>query len=253
MSEKRITSYDAFRGLLLIGMVIFHVLVNLTQLEFNQNYFYIVPLGFILFLGIILGRFLAGKNKKTISLGIKLAMIFLILNIPNFTSKNFTATQFILGDQKIFSFEILLPMSMVTLSSLGLNKFIKKRNAAIFTSLALLLILTYLYSINIYFYNLSFLIYGIVGYFIGRNTDLDKLSKKLSWKAFTIIIISSLAPFFAINHFGNVEVLVIFQTLALYLLTAKIFSKNNLLIILGKHSLFLYILHIVLIKIISGF
>ncbi|MEK7085942.1 MAG: hypothetical protein AAB953_02920 [Patescibacteria group bacterium] len=249
MRGERITSYDAFRGLLLVGMVIFHLIVNLSNLEFNQNYFYWVPLGFMLFLGIILAKFLDGKNKKIITLGIKLLAIFLILNIPNFISKNYTPSQLIIGDQKIFSFEILLPMSIATFASIGLNKFIKTHKIALITSIILLSILTYLYLTNIHSYNLSFLIYGIIGYLIGKNLDLDNISKNISKKTFLIVILASIIPFFTINSAEIIEILIILQVLALYFLTAKIFNKNKFLIVLGKHSLFLYIFHIVVIKI----
>ena len=253
MEKERITSYDAFRGLLLIGMVTFHLTVNLSNIEFNQNYFYWVPLGFMLFLGVILGKFMDGKNKKVITLGIKLAVIFLILNIPNFISKNYTPTQLIIGDQKIFSFEILLPMGIATFASIGLNKFVKNHKSALIVSLALLSTLTYLHIINIYSYNLSFLIYGIIGYLIGKNLDLDSISKKISSKTFLVVIFVLLIPFFVINRAGIIEILLILQVLALYFLTAKIFNKNKYLIILGKQSLSLYILHIVIIKIVSSF
>jgi uncharacterized membrane protein YcfT len=251
MQKERITSYDAFRGLLLVGMVIFHVIVNLTNIEFNQNLFYWVPLGFMLFLGVILGKFLDGKNKKIIILGLKLAAIFLILNIPNFVFKNYTPAQLIIGDQKTFSFEILLPMSIATFASVGLNKLVKTHKTALITTLCLISILTYLYFINIYSYNLSFLIYGIIGYLIGKNLNLDNLSKTLSKSTFAVIILASIIPLFIIDRAGIVESIIILQVLALYFITAKIFDKNKLLILIGKYSLVIYVSHIILIKIAS--
>lgn len=253
MKIERITSYDVFRGLLLVGMVIFHLIVNLSDIKFDQNYFYWVPLGFMLFLGVILGKFLDGKTKKTITLGIKLAAIFLILNIPNFISENFTISQLIIGNQKIFSFEILFPMSIAIFASIGLNKFVKNYKTALIILLVLFSILTYLYLTNIYSYNLSFLIYGIIGYLIGKNLDMDNLSRKISKSAFPVVILASIIPFFTISYTGIIEILIILQVIALYFLSTKIFNKNNFLIVLGKHSLFLYVFHIILIKIISHF
>ncbi|MCK9186264.1 hypothetical protein M0P48_02385 [Candidatus Gracilibacteria bacterium] len=253
MQRERITSYDAFRGLLLVGMVIFHIVVNFSNIAFDQNFFYWVPLGFMLFLGVIIGKFLDGKTKKIIILALKLLGIFLILNIPNFILKNYTPAQLMIGNNQIFSFEILLPMSVLSFLSLGLNKFVKTRKTALILSIILLAILTYLYTINIYSYNLSFIIYGIIGYFLGKNLDIDDISKKISNKIFPIIIFMSLAPFFIINYTGILEILIISQVLAMYFIIAKIFSKNNFLIILGTHSLSLYVLHIVIIKIISLF
>lgn len=250
MKEERITSYDVFRGLLLIGMVVFHLVVNLSDIKFDQNYFYLVPLGFMLFLGVILGRFLGGRSKKVMVLGAKLAVIFIVFNIPNFISKDYTPAQLVIGDQGIFSFEILLPMSIMAFVSIGLDRFVKGRVTAVILSGALLFILTYLHVVGVYSYNLSFLIYGVVGYLIGGNLDLDGIARRMSGWAFLGVIGASLVPFLAIGRFGIVEILVILQVLALYFLTAEVFGKNKFLILLGKNSLALYVLHIVLIRIV---
>jgi len=251
MKKERITSYDVFRGLLLVGMVVFHLAVNLSDIKFDQNYFYLVPLGFMLFLGVILGRFLGGRSKKVMILGAKLAVIFIVFNIPNFISKNYTPAQFVIGDQGIFSFEILLPMSAMAFASIGLSRLAKGRLAAVVLVLALLSVLTYLYVIDVYSYNLSFLIYGAVGYLIGKNLDLDGIARMMSGWAFLVVILASLAPFLAIGRFGIVEILVVLQVLALYFLAARVFGENKFLILLGKNSLVLYVLHIVLIRIVA--
>lgn len=253
MTKERITSYDSFRGVLLVGMIIFHLTVNLSSLVFNQNYFYWVPLGFMFFLGVVLGQFLSDRPKKVIMLGIKLALIFSILNIPNFIYKNYTISQFLIGDQKTFSFEILLPMSVTIFSSILVNKYVKTTKTALITSAILALILTYLYAINFYSYNLSFLIYGIIGVMLGKNINLDNLSKKIQKITILPVVLVSVAPFFILNLTGILEILIILQVMAIYLIAGKILAKSNFLILLGKHSLLLYVSHIIIIKIISDF
>ncbi|MFA5855127.1 MAG: hypothetical protein WC846_02470 [Candidatus Gracilibacteria bacterium] len=249
MKAERITSYDAFRGVLLVAMVVFHVIVNLTNLKFDQNYFYWVPAGFMLFLGVILGRFLRGKDRKTVMLGVKLMGIFLVLNIPNFIEKDYTLMQLILGDQKVFSFEILLPMSIATFVSILLWKSVKGRGAEIALGLVLVFLLTYLHAVGFYSYNLWFLIYGIIGCLIGGSLDLDALSEKMSAGAFLVVVLMAIVPVFVVGSWGITESIIILQVLALYFLTAKMFGKNRVLIVLGRQSLALYVLHIVLIKI----
>jgi len=157
----------------------------------------------------------------------------------------------VIGDQGIFSFEILLPMSAMAFASIGLSRLAKGRLAAVVLVLALLSVLTYLYVIDVYSYNLSFLIYGAVGYLIGKNLDLDGIARMMSGWAFLVVILASLAPFLAIGRFGIVEILVVLQVLALYFLAARVFGENKFLILLGKNSLVLYVLHIVLIRIVA--
>jgi len=256
MKSERITSYDAFRGVLLVAMVVFHLVVNLTGLKFDQNYFYWVPAGFTLFLGVILGRFLVGKTRKTAILGAKLLGIFLVLNVPNFIGKDYTLMQLTLGDQKVFSFEILLPMSIATFVSIFLWKLVPPRwaggvrahRAEIIFGAMLILLLTYLHAIGFYSYNLSFLIYGIIGCLIGKSLDLDAISGKMSAWAFLVVILVAATAFFVVGKVGIIESAILLQVLVLYLLTAKIFGKNRILTVLGRQSLILYVLHIVAIK-----
>jgi len=273
---KRITSYDVFRGLLLVCMVFFHLLVNLSDVKFDQNYFYFVPLGFMLFLGVILGQFLKGSSRKVLVLGAKLAAIFFVFNVPKFVSlfsgegslAQLDLVKLAVGDQKIFSFEILLPMSLVAFASIGIwrvGRVVRGRVASgcgagiissvvatVVATVALISLLTYMYFVNVYSYNLSFFIYGLIGYFIGENLDLDGIARRMSGWKLIVVFVAIVAPFFVIGRFGIVEVLVILQVLALYFLVTKAFDKNKFLIFLGKNSLALYIAHIVVIKAVMG-
>ncbi|MBI2634888.1 hypothetical protein HYW82_04450 [Candidatus Peregrinibacteria bacterium] len=242
MQNFRILSYDVFRGILLIGMVVFHVLVNLTSFRFNQELFYWVPLGFVLFLGVILARFLTDKFLKKIKLAAKLLIIFLAFNIPNFLHNDIHFSDFIIGSSRLFSFEILMPMVLVIMLSLLLDK-IKKSGLMLCFLFPALIALNYS---GIDSYNLLFTIYGLIGYFVGKNFDLNGYAKnKLSFAA---AILFSAVPFFIIQYFQLFDFIVVAQVLAMYFLCKFLLGNNHLMAELGRYSLFLYVAHIVLIK-----
>lgn len=247
MQNTRIASYDIFRGVLLLGMVIFHILVNFTNVQFNQKLFYWVPLGFILFLGIILHNFLKNKTLKKFKLSIKLLIIFIVGNIPNFLDKNISFLNFILGDSSLFSFEILMPIVLVILISPLLDK-IKYGKFFLCISFITLIVLNYL---NIDFYNINFFIYGVAGYFIASIFNLDNLLKNKLYVPVSIVF--SVGGFLVTQYCQFFDFVIILQVLGMYFLTNYLLKNNSILFKLGKHSLFLYVAHIVLIKILSNY
>lgn len=249
--KERVMSYDVFRGILLIGMVVFHVLVNLTPLQFNQKLFYWVPLGFVLFLGVILARFLRNKNNKKIKLALKLMAIFLIFNLPVLMSQNFSLSDLVQGDQKIFSFEILLPMAAVILLTVPIEKIKKKKlddsryetKVALIIAISIFAVLVALDLTGIYFYNLNFTLYGLLGYYAAMQTDLNTLPARKKYLPFAVLIAT--APFFLPYSPDYVTMI---QVFAMYLLTGALIGKNTPLALLGRYSLFLYVAHIIAIK-----
>lgn len=255
MKKIRIESYDLFRGILLVVMIVFHIIVNLTSIKFDQRLFYWVPAGFVVFLGVILARFLKNKTAKKNKLALKLSAIFLIFNIPNFLHKNFSAGDFIGGNQQIFSFEILFPMVIVIFLSNLFDKIKTKQSCLLFFLFlsTWLLVLNYF---NIFYYNLSFAIYGLIGYFAASIYDfnelLGKINKSSSTKlsAILIFLAISIAPFFIIHFFNLYDILTLAQIFSMYFAFNIIIKNNKPLTLLGKHSLFLYIGHIIVIKLI---
>jgi len=246
MNNERIVSYDIFRGVLLIGMMVFHVLVNLTPIKFNQELFYWIPMGFIMFLGVILGQFLVGKTRKKVFLGFKILIIFLIGNLGNFA----TGASFLYllrGNQALFSFEILLPMSALIFLSIFLDRALFKWK---FFLLFLFLLLVLLQLADFYSYNLAFLVYGLIGYFLGAGLNLDSAVSNVSGRFRWVVLFLAIAPFFLVKLFGLVDFVVAIQVLALFALCAWIFKKSQTLYFLGKNSLVLYVAHIVIIRVI---
>jgi hypothetical protein len=177
----RIISYDNYRGVLILAMIIFHILANFCQTYFNQDVFYWIPVGFMIFLGIILGQFLKRKPKKTFYLGLKLIGVFFIFNIPLLLKHPLPSLfDFILGNQTIFSLEILLPMGILSLGIPLLSK-INFQITPTFKNKFLLIYLPFLPiaisdHLSFYSYNLLFLVYGIIGYQIGSFFNLDYFS-----------------------------------------------------------------------------
>jgi len=102
---------------------------------------------------------------------------------------------------------------------------------------------------DVFYYNLSFLIYGFIGYFLALILDLDQVSKKMAngWKFLALLLLSFL-PFFLTAFLGLYDFIVVLQVLALYFLCARIFKDSKVLIYLGKNSLVIYVLHIAAIR-----
>lgn len=247
--NQRVVSYDIFRGFLLVVMVVFHVLTNLTDLVFNHEYFYFVALGFVLFLGVICGRFLRDKTKKKLMISGKLAAIFLIFNSYRFFAEDFQLLELVKGNSQLFSFEILVPMVAGILLTIVFDRVKIKSEILIF---GLVLILALLYHFDLYFYNLNYTIYCLIGYFVGRQYDLDAWPKKKIGLVFSGVLIA-LLPFVYIRYFGIFDLLILVQVFGMYFLLKILISNNQSLFLIGKHSLVLYVGHIVLLKLISQY
>ncbi len=247
--KKRIISYDVFRGILIIGMIIFHVLCNFYNGDFNKGLWYWIPVGFMMFLGIIIGQFLRDKSKKVLSIGIKLLLIFLTLNIPNFisNSSSFTFSKIILGNQNIFSFEILFPMSVLILISLVLSKIASYQKHL----LVLIFIFIAFFDTKIFYsYNALFFLFGTFGYFLSSVCNLDSFNKNTSLKYFSVLIIGIIS-FVLFYFFPPFNTLVIFQILLFYFLSSYLFKDKKFLAKIGSESLFIYVFHIVLLRLLA--
>ncbi len=247
----RIQSYDIYRGLLLAAMVVFHILVNLTPLRFDQHFFYWVPMGFVTFLGVILARFLQGKTSKKLSLALKVLACFVILNIPNYLRPEFNFWALIKGDQTILSFEILMPMALLIFISIPFDKI--SRIPECLPKILTLAGIIALGFIGFYSYNLAFLLYGIFGYFIAKNTNLHQIAEKPTPLLTVICILLTAAPFILLYFGYFFDFLFLIQVFATYLLLGKILPQNNTLAFLGRHSFSIYVGHILIIKLISLF
>lgn len=252
--EKRIFSYDIFRGILTIWMIIFHLFLNLTNFEINTFFYYWIPVGFMIFFWAVIGQFLSKKPKKILFLSLKLLLIFLLLNSKNIFD-NFNSNIFqnlLIWNQEIFSFEILFAM-WFSLFLIPFFSFLNKIFWKFFAIFPLFFILILDFT-SFYSYNLLFIFYWLFWFLAWKNFNLDNFSKKILEKKnskYLLILWFFISTFSVI--FFELRFLVILQVLFLYFLANFIFWENKILIFLWKNSLFIYIFHIFLIKWIAFF
>ncbi len=248
--QQRIESYDVYRGLLLTAMVVFHVLVNLTSISFDQHFFYWVPMGFVIFLGVIAARFLRNRTKKKLILALKILICFLVFNIPNYFIANFSPSSLIIGDQSVLSFEILMPMALVLLLSIPLD-YAVNRFAGKAIGIGLAAILSAIAIMNVYgfySYNLAFLLYGLVGYSVAAGKDLHQAAQKLNPMLSALSLLICFIPFLMLLFGIFYDFLFIPTVFAAYFLMARHVPRNSYLAWLGYHSFFIYVAHIFVIK-----
>jgi peptidoglycan/LPS O-acetylase OafA/YrhL len=247
VAPGRVHSYDLYRGLLLASMVVYHVLLNLTPLHLNVSYFYWIPMGFVLFLGVVLARFLQNQTHKKLLLALKVLGAFAVLNIPNYFKPEFTLLALVRGSELVLSFEILLPMALVILLSIPLDRL--RRFGYLLAGVTLVAIA----AVNLagfYSYNLQFVLYGLVGYFLALKADLATIARTRNpW--FTVVAaLVCCIPFVLLRLGYYFDFVFVFGVLALYYIVAQWIRSSRPFEFVGRHSFVIYIAHIVVIKVI---
>lgn len=249
--QKRIEVLDYARGLLIIGMIIFHVFLNLSRLNLPELYFHPVSVGFVFCTGFLLSKVLLSKktNSQIITRGLKLLMLFTLGNfyfwylyaVPLREIVKF----FVIGVPDFTLFEIMVPIAWVIILSFLSRKIDSKIGLlASFSLLLLMDIFTYTP------YVIRFLLIGFFALFAGKNKGLNNLYEKKLW--FILLLFLPFYYFFA--DFWSAQLIffaLIFSCMDFLMKKTKI--CQNCLIILGQFSLFLYFFHIILIKIISKY
>ena len=244
-APKRVQSYDIYRGLLLTAMVLYHFVANLTPWHRDLRFSYWIPMGFVLFLGVILARFLENKTRKKLWLAVKVLAAFFILNIPKYLDPEFTFTALARGDLYFFSFEVLMPMGLLVLLTIPLDR--AKRFAIP------LAILTYAGIVAMSVtgfesYNLSLVLYGLVGYFLAQRVDLDRAAVSMrSWLVVPLLMVSAL-PFILLGFGYYLDYLFVIQVIACYFIVTRLIPRNRPFSFVGRHSFVIYVGHIILIR-----
>ncbi|KKP40211.1 MAG: hypothetical protein UR28_C0002G0069 [Candidatus Peregrinibacteria bacterium GW2011_GWF2_33_10] len=264
-------------------MILYHVFLNLYKGSVNLALFYWVSVGFMLFLGIILGQFLIKNPRKILFLGLKLLLIFLVLNFRLFL--NFGSVEIlralIIGDQAKLSFEILLPMTLLMLMVGGFilchpckNRDLKAghkdscwslphtsiwgRNDNCCVSKFLFLLpycILFLFDFSgLYIYNLYFILFGLNGLFFALNFNLDEIKKRFFNLSFFIFNFSFLILSFGVCYFIEpFRSLVVLQVLSLYFFLSYFIRQNLFIVKIGQNSLFIYVFHIFVIYFLKKF
>jgi hypothetical protein len=273
VSTKRITSYDFFRGILLVGMITAHVFYNFfeTTLEL-QFLFQWIPAGFLFFTGVVSGEILLSKkdNLYFFRRGVQIMGIFILCNVIKlFLMKGAFSLLFLgilIGDQQNLSFEILIPIAILFFC-IPFLRFISVPAIGFFLLGATLFLFDLLARSEIFYsYNLHFSLLGIFGFFVGRTISLDAIREKFS-AAFHVfpfvnllfllllflIFFTADAIFLGYSLFWSVQtffVILLYFSLPNIFRTVKhtkTFEKIDIRKFfepLGIHSLFLYVFHI---------
>jgi len=234
-------------------MILFHALANYSTISFNMETFYWVAAGFIFFLGIVLSEFLKPHPSKILKIANKLLFIFLIFNATNFLNPNFQLKDLILGNQELFSFEILFPMAILAYLSIGIYRSKHQKVLASIIGLVAIATLVILDAFHLYTYNISMLAHGLIGLSTASLFSLEhqtlKTNPYLTLPASLTIWALSL---YLTNKFGLSQLLVLTTIISSYIFTAvslQPFTKiSQTAVSIGKNSLFIYVFHVILIK-----
>ena len=244
----RVLSYDIYRGLLLTAMVFYHIIANFTSFNRDPRFSYWIPMGFVLFLGVILARFLQNRTRKKLWLAMKVLAAFFLLNIPKYLDPEFRLLGLVRGHFYFFSFEVLLPMGLLILVSIPLDR--TKRVALPLAALAYAGIVAMSLT-GFESYNLSFLLCGLVGYFVALRVDLHAVAvAQKAWYATPLVLVSAV-PFILLGFGHYFDFLFVLQVMACYFLLTRLVPRNGLFTFVGQHSFVIYIAHIVAIRIIA--
>ena len=244
-AADRVQSYDIYRGLLLTAMVLYHFVANLTPWHRDLRFSYWIPMGFVLFLGVILARFLEKRTRKKLWLALKVLGAFFILNIPKYLDPEFTFIALVRGELYFFSFEVLMPMGLLVLLTIPLDRM--KRFAVLLAVLAYAGIVAMSVA-DFESYNLSLVLYGLVGYFLAQRWDLHRSAVALpSWLLVPLVMVSAL-PFILLGLEYYLDYLFVIQVVACYFIVTRLIPKNRPLSFVGRHSFAIYVAHIILIR-----
>lgn len=243
---RRIHSYDLYRGLLLAAMFVWHILLNLTSLPLHGDYFRWISMGFVMFLGVGLARFLRHKTRKKLSLAAKLFVTFFALNIHNYLKPTFDPLVLITGSQRDLSFEVLFPMGLLILLSIALDY--TERHSYLLLGLTYLSIVT-LNLAGARIYNLQILLYGLLGYFLASRVDLDGVARESRHLWLTVLAAGACCVPFVLRRFGYYfDFLFAPSILACYFLVTWWVKKNRALEFVGRNSFVIYVGQIILVK-----
>jgi len=226
-------------------MFVWHILLNLTHIPLHADYFRWISMGFVMFLGVGLARFLRYKTHKKLVLVLKLFATFYVLNIPNYLKSDFDPMYLLTGSQIHLSFEVLFPMGLLILLSIPLDHL--RRYSYLAAGGTYLAVVAAMLA-GVYIYNLRILLYGLLGYFLASGLDLDKIARTRSLWPTLVALVTCCIPF-VVRKFGYYfDFLFVLYVLALYLLVARWIRANKALEFVGRNSFVMYVGQIIVVK-----
>lgn len=242
--SSRLPVLDVTRGILVLGMIVVHALgawmlredLGRFPLDLLSS---LVAGGFVFLSGFLIGKVLLQKKTgRTLQKqGWRLLFLFLLFNIPLWIYKGIAPYQLLfvpIDPAGRASFEILLPIAYLIL----LAPLFKR-----FSSTTLLILscggLLFLDVLQYYPYAPKYLLVGIAGLALGRQE-------------LRLLPVVALFLFLAFGVILSIHFLWTLVPLALFTLLLLLWPlEQRYLSFLGKHSLFLYIVHIPLVLALS--
>lgn len=139
-------------------------------------------------------------------------------------------------------------MSLLILLSIPMDRLIKHSICGALISFIAIIILNLS---GFYSYNLAFLLYGLVGYFLSLKLDLHSIATEQKNRQSIFALLICIIPFI-ILAFGNFyDFLFIPEIFAVYFLIVRVLPREQILSFLGRNSFYIYIGHIFIIKAIT--
>jgi hypothetical protein len=275
-------AYDIVKGVLVTAMVVYHVMNAVTTAS-DEAYGYVrfVSGSFIFVTGLMLSRFVAASfqrdraatGRRLVVRGIKLVLLFTVLNVfihaSGFGSPakaQLGLTEFLAraeavylrGANQVASFTILLPIGYLMICApLLLRVLTPDRRAASFVLLGFVLAAAALPSSARGSAIVEFMVVGFVGGCIGTWTNRAPDSAVHPWKG-AIAVVGLLASIWLVAQvYSNLALYAIGVALVIRFLhqAATGISANGrvgaVMILLGRYSLFAYIAQIGIIQVLA--
>lgn len=257
----RIQSLDVSRGVLVCGMIVFHVIVHLYQGTLSPVYLAFISAGFTLFSGLLVSRVVSAKKSpfRIVLRGVKLLTLFLVCNLPLWIHSPFPLRDIVrfvtLTDPQVVSFEILVPIAWTVICS----PLVLRLHPTV-TILSSMIALAAFDVSHTFPFTLKFLIIGMMGIGIGSHPALRFFASDAplrSARAAMFVIASVLL--YAVLGTWNIDSWLLQSIVVILLFTwipsaaSRVPVLASALTLLGQYSLPLYIVHVTLIALFASY
>lgn len=276
---RRNNEIDFVKGVLVVGMVIYH---SLDYFYFGASmikYVRFITGAFIFISGFLVSHIYMKKYNMQVNRicsrlfvrGFKLLILFILLNAVLYffvweghgkrgteMSINYETVKiiFISGTYKIAAFDILIPIGYVLILFGSLILLFRDRIwLYIFLSISLFLYCSVMYYGNQEAYNLRYISIGFFGFSLGFIDENRLLSLS---KYATVIVSFFLIYLLGLNwmnqNYPQYVALTILNLMVIYLLGSKLSSRNIIvrkINLIGQYSLFSYLTQIAFLQLLS--
>lgn len=292
--KARDSDFDTTKSFLIISMIVAHSIQKMFISLYDRNLTYYVPIGFVFLSGLTLGgvffdKLLSNRNQfswHVLSRGLKLLIIFLILNLililisPHLlklllSSKSSEIFLALINSERggnnpsiFFSFVVLVPIAFTFI--FGFTLLIWKNNKLDWALIALGIIALWIIEKtgNLDYYAVKLTIIGCIGILLAKMLHsanwLNMISKLSKWVIpificyivyqAVLIVINQDAALLPQHYIFVTTLLLLTVYLTSYRLELTSFKMVELINRgLAKHMLFAYLFHILFLTILQKF